>query len=167
MELVKERILKFVNDNPSTHLQKIKTSLGCSMGTTQYHLHRLEKEGKIFSKRNGFYKNYYTVGETQDLELMSILNLESPRKIILYLLQNEPCTHKQIADGVGLSSSTVSWHMKSLVTAEIVSLQYDGKFSVYSLKNKEKVLPLLARYRSSTWNDMLSNMTEIFSAFQQ
>ena len=163
----KGNILQFIIDNPSTHLRKIKKSLGYSMGTTQYHVTSLEKEGKIISKRGGFYKNYYHIGITTNNELMTILNLESPRKIILYLLENEPCNHREIAQGIGLTSSTVSWHMKKLVEFGAISLHYDGKFSIYSIKNKQELVPLLMHYKSSTWNDMMNNVTELFSAFQE
>lgn len=163
----RDMILQFIIDNPSTHLRKIKNSLNYSMGTTQYHVSNLEKEGKIISKRNGFYKNFYHVGIESKEEIMSILNLDSPRKIILYLLQNEPSNHLEIAKGVGLSSATISWHMKKLTQIGLISLKYDGKYSIYSLKNRDGLIPLLRQYKSSTWNDMISNMTEIFSAFNE
>lgn len=162
----REKILQFIINNPSTHLRKIKKNLGYSMGTTQYHVSSLENEGKIFSKRNGFYKNYYHVGTNTDNELMTVLNLESPRKIILYLLENEPCNHREIAKGVGLTSSTVSWHMRKLIEFGVVGLRYNGKFSIYSIRNKKELVPLLRRYKSSTWNDMINNMSDLFSAYQ-
>lgn len=163
----RDMILQFIIDNPSTHLRKIKNCLSYSMGTTQYHVSNLEKEGKIISKRNGFYKNFYHVGVDSEEGVMSILNLDSPRKIILYLLENEPSNHLEIAKGVELSSATVSWHMKKLIQTGIISLRYDGKYSIYSLKNRDELIPLLRQYKSSTWNDMINNMVEIFSAFDE
>ena len=146
----RDMILQFIIDNPSTHLRKIKNCLNYSMGTTQYHVSNLEKEGKIISKRNGFYKNFYHVGIEPE-EIMSILNLDSPRKIILYLWENEPSNHLEIAKGVGLSSATISWHMKKLIQIGMISLRYDGKYSIYSLKNRDELVPLLRQYKSSTW----------------
>lgn len=163
----KEKILQFIIDNPSVHLRKIKKNLGYSMGTTQYHVSSLENEGKIISKRSSIYKNYYHVGINTKNELMAILNLESPRKIILYVLENEPCNHGEIAKGVGLTSSTISWHMKKLIEFGVIGFRYDGKYSIYSIRNKEELVPLLRYYKSSTWNDMINNMTDLFSAFQE
>ena len=163
----RNNILEFIRKNPSTHLRKIKNTLGYSMGTIQYHVAKLENDGVIFSKRTGFYKNYFHVGESDQTDVMSILNLESPRRILLYVAKNEPCSHMDIAKGIGLSSSTVSWHMKKLVDKGIIQLRYDGKFSIYLIKNKSELLPLLSKFKSSTWNDMVDNMTEMFAAFQQ
>ena len=162
------QILKFIQNNPGTHLRKIKKNLNYSMGTIQYHINNLEREQKIISKRKGFYKNFYhmEVNLDQD-EIMSILNLESPRRIILYLLAKEPCNHREIAQGIGLSSPTVSFHMKRLAELDIISIKYNGKFSIYSIKNKEMLVPLLGKYSSSTWNIMMSNMTDLFSSFHE
>ena len=161
------QILEFIIDNPGAHLRKIKKTLDYSMGTIQYHVTKLENKGTIISQRNGFYKNYFHVSETDQNEIMSVLNLESPRKILLYIVKNEPCSHMDISKGVGLASSTVSWHMKKLVDKEIVQLHYDGKFSIYLIKNKSELLSLLDKFKSSTWNGMADNMTDMFTVFQQ
>lgn len=160
-------IIQLIKNNPGIHLRKIKNMLGRSMGTVQYHVSKLEKDGLIFSKRSGFYKNYYHVDESENNDIMSILNLESPRRILSYLAKNEPCSHSDLSKGVGLSTSTVSWHMKKLVDAEIVQLSYDGKFSIYTIKNKSELILILRKFQSSTWNDMVENMTDMFTAFQQ
>lgn len=164
----KEQILQFIKNNPSTHLRKIKASLNYSMGTIQYHLKNLEKEGKITSNRNGFYKNFYHI-QTKEMNntLMSALNLESQRKIILYLLEHDPSTNSELSSGIGLGSSTVSWHTKRLVKSGIIELKYNGKFSNFSLRNKKEIIPLLNQYSDSTWNTMISNMAVMFTAFHE
>ena len=44
-----DRVLRFIRENPSTHLRQIKKELGLAMGTIQYQLDRLEKAGRISS----------------------------------------------------------------------------------------------------------------------
>ena len=161
-----KQILEFIINNPSAHLRKIKNNVGFSMGTIQYHLNILEKEGKIKSVKTKFYKNYYHVRESDD-KVLSVFNLESPRSIILYLLQHEPSTHQEIAKGIELSSSTVSWHMKRLLESNIVDSEYSGKYTLYSLTNRENVLVNLQKCKSTTWNSMVNNMVDVFSAFEQ
>ncbi|NND85957.1 MAG: winged helix-turn-helix transcriptional regulator [Nitrosopumilus sp.] len=160
------QILEFIINNPSSHLRKIKNNLGFSMGTVQYHLNVLEKEGKIKSVKTKFYKNYYHIDESSD-KVLSVFNLESPRSIILCLLQHEPSTHQDIAKRVGLSSSTVSWHMKRLLELNIVESEYSGKYTLYHLTSRENVLENLRKCKSTTWNSMINNMVDVFSAFEQ
>lgn len=163
-EYPKDRIFQFIVNNPGIHLRKIKNSIGYSMGTIQYHVKNLEMDGKIKSKKDGFYRNYYTVGSETDEKVMSLLNLESPRRIILYLIENESSSHMEIAKNLGLSSSTISWHMKKLLDLGIVVTKYKGKFSIYRLQNKKALLLLFYQYKSSTWNHLINNMTELFEA---
>ena len=166
LESPKSGILEFIIANPSSHLRKIKNNLGYSMGTVQYYLAILEKEGKIKSVKTKFYKNYYHISES-DEEILSVLNLNSPRNIVMYLIQHEPSTHQDIANGIGLSSSTISWHMKRLLALQIIKKEYFGKFTVYSLKDKDSVLSNLGKCKSTAWNSMVNNMVDVFSAFEQ
>lgn len=166
LESPQTKILEFIINNPSSHLRKIKNSLGFSMGTIQYHLNILEKEGKIKSVKTKFYKNYYHINES-DEQILSVFNLESPRSIIMYLLQNEPSTHQDIAKGIELSSSTVSWHMKRLLDLNVVDYEYSGKYTLYHLTNRDNVLENLGKCKSTTWNSMINNMVDVFSAFEQ
>ncbi len=144
----KEKILEFIESNPSSHLRKIKNNLGYSVGTVQYYLRILEKEKKIKSSKTKFYRNYYVIDES-DEELLSILNLESPRKMILYLLEKKSCTHTELAQAVCLSPSTISWHMKKLLKFDIIKSEFSEKFTVYSLKHKNKIENCLKKYKST------------------
>lgn len=166
LESPKSRILDFIIANPSSHLRKIKNNLGFSMGTIQYHLVMLEKEGKIKSVKTKFYKNYYHIDES-DEKILSVLNLDSPRSIVIHLIQHEPSTHQEIANGIGLSSSTVSWHMKRLIELEVVRTEYSGKYTVYRLNDGENVLNNLKKCKSTVWGSMVNNMADVFSAFNE
>jgi len=136
------------------------------MGTIQYYLNILEKEGKIKSIKTKFYRNYYYINET-DEEMLSVFNLDSPRSIIMYLIQHEPATHKDIAKGIGLSSSTVSWHMKRLIKLQVVQTEFSGKYTIYCLRDRNNVLINLGKCKSTTWNSMVNNMVDAFSAFEK
>lgn len=162
----KNKILDFIIENPSSHLRKIKNNLGFSMGTIQYYLAMLEREGKIKSIKTKFYKNYYHINEIDD-KILSVLNLDSPRNIVIFLVQHEPSTHQEIARGVGLSSPTISWHMKRLIELQIVQMEYSGKYTAYHLRDRNNVLSNLNKCKSTVWNTMLNNMTDVFSAFDK
>jgi len=146
-ESPKERILEFITANPASHLRKIKSNLCYSMGTIQYYLTMLEKEGKIKFTKTRFYKNYYSINES-DEKILSIFNLNSPRSIVMYLIQHESATHQDITRGVGLSSSTISWHMKRLIELQVVQTKYSGKYTMYSLTDRNHVLINISKYKS-------------------
>lgn len=144
----KGKILDFIITNPSSHLRKIKNNLNYSMGTIQYYLKMLEKEGKIKSIKTNHYKNYYEINES-DEDILSILNLDSPRSIILYIIQHERSTHQDISKGTGLSSSTVTWHMKRLTELQIVKSEFSGKYTTYCLRDRNYVLSNINKCKST------------------
>lgn len=166
LESPKEKILEFIIANPSSHLRKIKNNLKYSMGTVQYHLGMLENEGKIKSVKTKFYRNYYHINES-DEKVLSVLNLDSPRSIVMYLIQHEPANHQEIAKGIGLSSSTVSWHMKRLLELQVVETEFSGKYTIYCLRDRDNVLVNLSKCKSTVWNSMVNNMADVFSAFEK
>jgi predicted transcriptional regulator len=70
-----DTVLDFVQQNPGSHLRKIKKELNISMGTVQYQLYRLEKKGLITSSNRGFYRHYFHVEiKGFDKDILEILS---------------------------------------------------------------------------------------------
>src|SRR6266705_4018830 len=83
-------IYGYIKNNPGSHLRKICKELIIAMGDIQYQLKFLEKSGLIKSRRIGLYKTYFTVsilGE-RDEKILAILQQETPRDVLLYLIKN-------------------------------------------------------------------------------
>ena len=49
---------------------------------------------------------------------------EPSKRIILYLLEHHSCTFNEIVEYTDKARSTISWHLKRLKDAGIVSLHY-------------------------------------------
>ena len=71
-----DRVFEFIYNNPGSHFRKIKKELNLSVGTIQYQLNKLEKDGKIISIHHRFYKFYFPNGIFQDHEkqILQVLN---------------------------------------------------------------------------------------------
>lgn len=128
------KILNYIKENPGLHLRRIKGDLGLSMGTIQYYLNKLEKEEKITSSRNGLHKCFFVTGIFGDNEkdIIKYFNQETPRKIILYIVQKGQPTQTDIAQELGITSPTVSWNLNRLITSKIITEAKDGKYKRYS-----------------------------------
>jgi predicted transcriptional regulator len=102
----RQRIYDYIKNNPGSHLRRISKVLSIALGDTQYQLNGLENASKIRSRRVRLYKTYYTVsisGERNE-KISAILQQETPRDIILYLIENPGATHSQIANHKRFSS---------------------------------------------------------------
>jgi predicted transcriptional regulator len=160
-----ERILHFISDNPGCHLRQIRKNMGISMGTTQYHLNVLEKTGKISSVRSGLHKYYFPIAVFHDNEknLLQILNQETSREILMFIVEKGRPTHSDIAQRIGVSSSSISWHISRFETLEIIRTLKDGKFKRYELNIDPKYLVgLMKNYYPNIWNKWSNRLAEIF-----
>ncbi|TLX84970.1 MAG: hypothetical protein E6L01_06885 [Thaumarchaeota archaeon] len=85
------KLLSYIQDNPGSHLRRIKRAKGLSMGTIQYQLDRLEKTGKITSTRRGLYKYYFPVGlfRENEKDVLEVLTHETARGILMFIIEQK------------------------------------------------------------------------------
>ncbi|VFJ12598.1 winged helix-turn-helix transcriptional regulator [Candidatus Nitrosocosmicus franklandus] len=161
------RILNYIKDNPGIHLRRIKGDLGCSMGTIQYYLSKLEKEEKITSSRTGLHKCFFVTGifGENEKDVIKFFNLETPRKIIMCIIQHGQPTQMEIAQELGITAPTVSWNLSRLTRTKIITEIKDGRFKRYSLNSDIDPLmitKLLKSYYPSLWSKWSDKLAEIY-----
>jgi predicted transcriptional regulator len=161
----RDRICKYIIDNPGCHLRKISKDLSLAMGDTQHHLKMLEKADLIKSRRIGVFRRYYTVsiyGERLE-SLLAILRQEVPRDIILYLIENPGANQAEIAKHKGFSAPTINWHMSRLIEIGLVSSHKEGKFLNYRIEgNIKDITAILRRYYPSIWTKLSNRLADLF-----
>lgn len=161
----KEKIYRYIANNPGCHLRRISKDLDLAVGNTQYILHTLEKMGSIKSRRIGVFRMYYTVsilGERQE-SILAMLGQEVPRDIILYLIENPGSNQGEIAKHKGFSAPTINWHMSRLIEIGLVASNKEGKFVNYYVEgNIEDITTILKRYYPSIWSKWSNRLAELF-----
>ncbi len=136
-----------------------------SMGTTQYHLNLLEKQGKVSSERHNLHRYYFPIGlfEQNQRDILKILNQETAREILLIILEKKNPTQTDIADTIGLSSASVNWHIKRLIELGLILENKDGKFKRYSFGIDTKhIVSLMKNYHPNIWNKWSNRLAEMF-----
>jgi len=159
------RVLQYIEQNPASHLRQIKRELNMSMGTTQYHLNLLEKQGKVSSERHNLHRYYFPIGlfEQNQRDILKILNQETAREILLIILEKKNPTQTDIADTIGLSSASVNWHIKRLIELGLILENRDGKFKRYSFGIDTKhIVSLMKNYHPNIWNKWSDRLAEMF-----
>ena len=159
------RVLQYIVENPASHLRQIKRELNMSMGTTQYHLNLLEKQGKVSSERHNLHRYYFPIGlfEQNQRDILKILNQETAREILLIILEKKNPTQTDIADTIGLSSASVNWHIKRLIELGLILENKDGKFKRYSFGIDTKhIVSLMKNYHPNIWNKWSDRLAEMF-----
>jgi predicted transcriptional regulator len=159
------RVLHFIQENPGCYLRLINRELEVSIGTVQYHLAKLEKMGKITANRYGLYKYYFPIGIFQENQknVLQVLSQETARGILLVIIEQKNPTQKDIINRIGVSSAAINWHIRRLITLNIIYEIRDGKYKRYQLHIDHKyIVSLLKNYYPSIWDKWSNRLIELF-----
>jgi predicted transcriptional regulator len=161
-----DRILVFVQENPSCHLRRIKKELGLAMGTVQYHLDRLEKAGKITSQKHGLHKYYFAVGfEENEKQLLEVLSNETAREILMFIVERKSPSQTEIVEHVKISPASVNWHINRLEDSKIIDEIREGRFKRYKLRGDSRlVAAMLKNFYPTIWDRWSNRLAEMFLA---
>jgi predicted transcriptional regulator len=163
-----DRILQFVHNNPGCHLRKIREMIQISQGTVQYHTDRLEKIGRITSTRSGFYKHYFPVGvfRNNEKEILQILSQETARQVLMFIVEQQAPTQSDIVNSIGISASSVNWHLKRLIEFKLVEEIKEGKYKRYQLQDRKVsskyITTLMRNYYPVIWEKWSDRLIDIF-----
>ena len=136
----------YLTTTPGAHFSKIRDDLELGTGETQHHLRRLERDGAVESRKDGDYRRFFPADRFSEFEQVTLgyLRRETPRGMLVTLLEDPDATASEIAARLDVSRSTVSKYASELESAGLLS-RADG----YAVENPETVLLLLVRYADS------------------
>lgn len=141
-----DAIVGYLTATPGAHFSKIRDDLQLGTGETQHHLRRLESEGTIESRKDGDYSRYFPAERFTEFEQVALgyLRRETPRGMLVALLESPDTSSGAIAERLDVSRPTVSKHAAEMESAGLLS-RTDG----YSVEQAETLLMLLVQYADS------------------
>ena len=159
------RVLQFIQENPGSHLRQIKRELKLSMGTIQYHLYLLEKDGKITSEKQNMFRHYFPVGLFQQNEknILKIFKKETAREIVMLIIERTNPTQTDLIKRLEISAASVSLNLAKLIELGLINEIRDGKFKRYVLLEEPKIIVrLMKNYQVGIWNRWSNTLSEMF-----
>lgn len=143
----RRRIYECVTANPGAHLRDVARRCQTPLGTSLYHLDFLENAGMVVSRRDGRYKRYFTSHSMgrREKEVASILRHDAPRRLVVALLERGPSTQRELCAAVGVSRSTVSFHLTRLVTDAVALRTPRRPEALYEVAEPDLAREMLAR----------------------
>jgi predicted transcriptional regulator len=124
--------------------------------------------GRITSTRSGLYKHYFPVGifQNNEKEILQILRQETARQILMFIVERQAPTQTDIVNSVGISASSVNWHMRRLVEFRLVEEIKEGKYKRYQLQDRrvssKYITELMRNYYPAIWEKWSDRLIEIF-----
>lgn len=161
----RRRIYDFLTANPGVHLRRIGQVLGMSTGMLSYHLGYLERNGLLKSDEDGHRKRYFIARGLAEAQrrILAILRQDVPRQIVLELLMHGERTFGELQLSVGVSKSTLSYHLQKLMGRELLLRAKRERESVFSIKDMEEVRKLLLANQSSFQDDAVDRFADLWT----
>lgn len=132
------KILSYLNHYPPASQRKLTYELDISRGSVRYQIHRLSREGKIFSKEIGGRTFYSALPVTADEKVQSFIQVfddEIDWKICGVLFDGGELSRQDIAEKTKLSPDTVYYHL-SHMGEEVVRKRVESGTAFYQLSDE-------------------------------
>ncbi|MCX6799209.1 MAG: winged helix-turn-helix transcriptional regulator [Candidatus Diapherotrites archaeon] len=155
----RNKIYRTIKRNPGLHFRELQRRAKIATGSLQYHIGFLQKRYLIRAEKKGKFVRYYSTRGPQlgeDEQIMALLRQESLRKIVLFLLTKKRANNEGLATAVGLSPSTVSWHMRQLLQSQLVEKRRVGRKTFFYISEPERTIALLRAHRRSFLDEMVN-----------
>jgi len=162
----RRRLYAYLKGAPGAHFSQIQRDLALATGTLQYHLRYLETRGLVDARTDGKYTRYYT---SLDIDrrwkpALGLLRQPTPRQVVVDLLEHGPSALNAISERTGVAVSTLSFHLKKLMDAEVVVRPERGR---YALSDPDAMLGLLAEYRAGFLDAAVDRVVRLFTGIQR
>ncbi|HMK32949.1 MAG TPA: winged helix-turn-helix transcriptional regulator [Nitrosopumilaceae archaeon] len=159
------QLINVIEKNPGIQFREIMRETGMKNGVLSYHARKLENDGVVKVERGSRQTRFYPPGfSNEDSILIKNLRQETPRRILLSLLDVDTLTFNKIVNEVKKSPSTVSIYLNQLIDDDIVEIKIIELKKVFKIKNKEDVQKIIDKYHPSLIEKSADHLADIFNS---
>ncbi|HVL48492.1 MAG TPA: helix-turn-helix domain-containing protein [Candidatus Thermoplasmatota archaeon] len=148
----------------------IARSLKLPLGTALYHLDFLASSDVLVVRRDGRYKRFFVrhmLGR-REKDYVSAFRHGVPRKVVTLLLSDGGRrTQRELAREVGVSRSTLSFHVGNLVGAGILTCEEAWPENHYGIAEPEIATKILVMFNESLGDDADDRWSRIVETLRQ
>ncbi len=161
---IRQSIYSLISASPGLHFREIQRRTKIATGQLTYHLNYLHKVCLIKTVNDGEYLRYYAHIQINDGErrVLELVRQKSIRHILLFLLENDNCNHEHLVKNLDIAPSTISWHLKKLINADVVNKKVEGRKSFYSINNPELIKKVLIKNKESFLDIVVDRFIEMW-----
>ncbi len=146
----RRKIYAFIEANPGVHFRELQRMADMPLGTLEYHLGYMTRKKIVFAEADAHLRRYYTKPlDPVDKKVLSALRQDRMREIVLIVLANTKAKYQYLSDCLKLPHSTLSLYLKHLVDNNILAKERIGHETLYTVREEDRVVKVLAAYKSS------------------
>ncbi len=160
------KLQQIIEENPGIQFREIMRSSGLKNGVLSHYLGKLEKTGTIKVIRGPRQVRFYSPQITEDESVViKALRKQTPRDLLLALIENDGLEFSQLVTAVKKSPSTVSLYLSQIVDDGLVEIKHVNLKKRYYIKAKESIDKLVEDYRPSSLEKPTSGFEDIINSF--
>ena len=158
------QIINLVEKNPGIKFREIMRETGLKNGVLSYHAKKLEESGSIKIERSVGETRFYPLCVTeQESVLIKNLRQDTPRRILLSLIDGQRLTFNDVVAKIHKSQSTTSVFLNRLVDENVIEIKIQNLKRIYMLKNQDMVREIIQRYNPVLLERTAYNLAETFT----
>jgi len=160
------QIQQIIEQNPGIQFREIMRSSGLKNGVLSHYLGKLEKSGIVKVIRGPRQVRFYPPKITEDESIViKALRKQTPRDLLLALIENDGLEFSQLVKAVKKSPSTVSLYLSQIVEDELVEIKIVELKKRYHIKARDLIDKLIEDYRPSLLEKPTSGFEDIINSF--
>jgi predicted transcriptional regulator len=122
----RDRIASQVRESPGVHFSGLVRSLDLAPGQVQYHLRRLEADGRVAGTAIRGRTHYFAPEVDEPARrAIGLLRRETARDVVVLLATRGPTRPAAVTDDLDVARSTLEHHLSGLAAADLVRKEYD------------------------------------------
>ena len=163
----RKNIFDMIAENPGLHLREIQKRLNIPLGTVEYHLNYFEDNEVVLVKEERGYKRYFPkkVMGSEDRNYLALLREVIPRRVVLHLMKNPGATFGDLAQALDMPPSSLAFHVKKLVTAQVLDRVKKGRVSYFKVKEPERVAKILIAHKRSFLDELVDRFVSTWTEY--
>ena len=159
------QIQQIIEQNPGIQFREIMRSSGLKNGVLSHYLGKLEKNGIIKVNRGPRQVRFYPPQITEaESVVIKALRKQTPRDLLLALIENDGLEFSELVKAVKKSPSTVSLYLSQIVEDGLVEIKIVQLKKRYHIKARDLIDKLIEDYRPSLLEKPTSGFEDIFNS---
>ena len=160
-----ETIIETIQKNPGIRFREMMNNIGVKNGVLSHYVRKLEESGLIQVDRSPRVARFYSPDvNPEEQKLVSRLRQETPKRILIALLNYKELSFKEVVTIIKRSPATVSFYMSNLIEDEIISTKRSDKKTFYSIREPERISVVIDEYHPDIVQKTSENFADIVSS---
>ena len=139
---VRSQLMAAISAEPGMHHQELVRVAGVGKGATEQHLRKLKGAGLVSVSGGKGYTCYFPKGavDRRVMEAAPVLKAKAARAIVNYINGRPGARAAEIRTALGISASTLHYHMKRLEAVGVIEVRKAGNGNVLDLTHTGRMV---------------------------